>query len=488
MKYFNNLAYPHNDLGFIPPFYVKQNGKFKFDHGFRNILEQSGISRTIDPAAVIEIFSTNYCFADRTLIKGLQRTPWLAVPDKEEKNWIFDIPEARNHQTCSYPEISKRLYDLLSQEIVHSVQAFSRIGVLLTGGMDSRIIAGIVHNLVKSGDINANVIGITWGKPDSRDVVYAERICKILGWKWIRVDLSKEDLINNIELTAELGCEFPPQHLHALPKIPDMVDIDCIIVATYGDSIGRGVFSGKHINKLSHLKSTIKNPYALLKRQVFLDSQKYIDGDLYNYHGINTDLELQQYIHYLRRMLNPALFVLRDKMAVYQAFGSRETYEYMWSLDPSHRTNEIYKVLLGYMNPELSDIPWAKTGYLFHSVSGKPDRLSPGYHDYYHWIHKDIFPYIRERILSGNLQKLGIFNNRNIESLLEYFRKTEDLKEPRLCQIISWLSSLSIFCEKYDIAGISPDPSPIDRLNSRLRFRYEIIQQSAKNRIRKTLH
>ncbi len=488
MNYFNNPTDPHNDLGFIPPFYIEQNGKFNIDHGLRNILDKSGLSRTIDPAAVIQIISTNYCFADRTLIQGLHRTPWLAYPDKEEQNWIFDLPEKQNHQIFSYPEISKKLYDLLSQEIIRNVQSHSRIGVLLTGGMDSRIIAGIVHNLLKTRDIDANVVGITWGKPGSRDVVYAERICKILGWKWIRVDLSTEDLKNNIELTAELGCEFPPQHLHALPKIRDMEDIDCVIVATYGDSIGRGVFSGKHISKLTHLKSSIKNPYALVKRHIYLESQKYIDNDLDQYHGIKTDLELQQYIHYLRRMLNPAFFVIKDKMAVYHAFGSKKTYEYIWSLDPAVRTNEIYKVLLSLMNPELSKIPWAKTGYLFQSSSGKPDRLSPGYHDYYHWIHKDIFPFIRDWILSGNLQKLGIFNTRNIESLLERFRKTEDLKEPRLCQIISWLSSLSIFCEEYNISGIESYPSPLDHLNSRLKFGYDIIQQSTKSRIRKTLH
>jgi len=175
-------------------------------------------------------------------------------------------------------------------------------------------------------------------------------------------------------------------------------------------------------------------------------------------------------------------------MAVYHAFGSKNTYEYIWSLDPAVRTNEIYKALLSLVNPELSKIPWAKTGYLFQSSSGKPDRLSPGYHDYYHWIQKDIFPFIRDCILSGNLQKLGIFNTRNIESLLVRFRKTEDLKEPRLCQIISWLSSLSIFCEKYDISGITSNSSPLDHLKSRLRFGYDIIQQSIKSRIRKTIH
>lgn len=488
MNYFNSPGNPYHNLGFIPPFYRIKEGKIICNNDLHEILHGMEMKPELDPVAVIEILSTLYCFADRTLIKGIQRTPWLAHPDENNEKWVFNLTDKPNDQISSEALITRKLYDLLSREIIEAVQGHNRIGILVTGGMDSRIIAGITSNLLVSGVIDVEIVGITWGKSGSRDVAYAERICKILGWEWIQIELSPEDLKANIQLTAELGCEYPPQHLHALPSISKMKNIDCLFVATYGDSIGRAVFSGRHINKLVHLKSAIRNPFALINDNVYKESLISIDSDLDHYHGLNTSLESHQYIHYLRRMLNPVFIVLNGQMTVHHAFASRQTYEFIWSLDPGVRFNNIYNHLLDYINPGLSKIPWAKTGRNFNSESGKPDMLSLKYHDYYDWIHRDIYPYIEDHIYSGLLEDLGIFNFRNIESLLKRFRKTENLKEPVLCQIISWLASLSIFCDKYDISTSVSNISSPNKLHHRIKCEYDIFRKSARNIMKKILN
>ena len=48
------------------------------------------------------------------------------------------------------------------------------------------------------------------------------RLQGCFSWEWVHLELDAEALYNNIFIAAEMGAEFAPHHLHAMPssKLP----------------------------------------------------------------------------------------------------------------------------------------------------------------------------------------------------------------------------------------------------------------------------
>ena len=240
----------YNRLGFLSPYYILSSDRLVLKSEFANIIQFFKRPRFLDSTAVIEMISRYHCFADRTLIQGLYRVPWMAKPDITSTGWSFASLPPHDDRVMSEEEVAKILFDKLQLEILTYCEGHSTVGLLLSGGMDSRIVAGVLDYLLRTRQISVNIVATTWGMEDTRDVVYARQIAQRLGWDWVHYPISAEVLLNNIEETAKRGCEYSPVHLHATPQVRDMEGVDCILAASYGDSVGRAEYSGRHITQL----------------------------------------------------------------------------------------------------------------------------------------------------------------------------------------------------------------------------------------------
>src|SRR3989304_2821868 len=257
----------YSNLGFFNPYYIKNN-KLRIYNSFKDALTENA-KKELDPASFIQIISKGYCFGNRTLIKGLFKSPWMAKPSVDMDKWnYFDLPKHHNF-ILDEVEIAEKLYLLLEIELFEYCASKQNIGILLSGGMDSRISTGVLNNLVKKAKISPNITALTWGIENSRDVVYAKEIAKRFKWKWEHFELSSTNLLNNIGIVSEIGCEVSPIHLHSMPEVRKFKGLDCIIASSFGDSIGRAVYSSRHISKLSNISKYINNWFFLLKDDFF---------------------------------------------------------------------------------------------------------------------------------------------------------------------------------------------------------------------------
>ena len=241
----------YNHLGFMTPYYTQgTEGHLTIVSEFAEALSGLQEPKLIDLSAVVEIISRYHCFADRTLVQGLFRTPWMAKPNAAFTDWEFaDIPP-HGEVLMSVEEAARHFFARLQAEVLEYCEGRSTVGILLSGGMDSRIAVGVVDYLLKTRQMAASIVAITWGMEQTRDVIYARQIAQRLGWDWVHYPISAEDLLNNITETAKRGCEYSPVHLHMMPKVRDMEGVDCILAASYGDSVGRAEYSGRHITRL----------------------------------------------------------------------------------------------------------------------------------------------------------------------------------------------------------------------------------------------
>jgi asparagine synthase (glutamine-hydrolysing) len=448
----------YNHLGFLNPFYLKNNHDIKSYFNISDAIKNQN-ENVLDSVGILELFCNGYNLGDRTIINGLYKTPWMSKPDINNNDW--DLYELPKHNNLIYDNIviAEKFYELLKEELILYCEGSKSIGILLSGGMDSRITAGILNNLIQNNSINAKVVAITWGSSDSRDFQYAQRIAKLYNWDWINFNIDSETLFNNIIIAGNNGCQYAPFHLHAMDKVSKIQGVDCILASSFGDSIGRGVYSSRHLTELFSVEKFFRNWFGLVYTDLFKNLKKQMLNDVKELNDIFPreekwqQLELQQQSFYWRRLLNPCFSIINNNIPVYQTFSSPEVYSYIWSLSPKVRTDYIYLHLVNKYMSELSDIPWSKTGipYLSSDKNSKPDNLQKDHHNYSYWIRNDLSDYIESLIFNDRITNLKIFDL----DILEYlFKKNKELKNSRLSKIdnfIIWLSSLSIFMDEYNI-------------------------------------
>ena len=429
-----------------PPMYRAGDGSWH--EKFVEALLHTSNDLTWDPAAILSILSFNYACGNRTLLNEINRKPWLSSIQANGETKLEEIPH-HDTQLKNQSLIAEDLGELLREEIVQVCKGYSEIYILLSGGLDSRIIAAIASKAASAGEIDAQLIAVTWGLPDSRDVVYARKISNILGLKWIHIDLLPKVITTNIELSVNrLACLVPGIHLHGEQWFKNVSKDALVLAASYGDSIGRAEYSGKHILELEYLKPI--NKYGLIKSDIFDFAYKSLRLDLKDLHYRTPSqpkyilCEHEMQAHYMRGMIAHAMSLINDYCKVYQVFTNPKVYSYMWSIHPAVRTNTIYKKLLGKLNRQLLILPWTRTN---RSINGNKKganlHLQPKFHKYYEWIGGQLFEALYKKLDIKLLHETGIFQVENIKKMCLDIKRGTALNQAH--EIFIWLIGFSQF-------------------------------------------
>lgn len=416
--------------------------------------------REIDLTAIIEILTNSYILGDRTLVKNIKRLSWLTDYDNPENKYGLSccLPQHRTKIDTSI-NIANKLKKLLKEELCKYLEGKKKIGVFLSGGLDSRIVAGLIKELQNKQVYLGEVVAITWGLENSRDVIYAKEISKRFDWEFHHLMLTPELLRNNIYTTGRMGAEFSPYHLHAMPDVPKIEGLEAVIAGSYGNSVGRAEFSGKHISNLRKQYINIKNPFGIIKKDIidsfkvdiFADAYEYKEyisrGEIYQY------MEIEQELHYMRRKLNACMNIIGQSIPVYQLFTSPNVFGYMWSLSPQVRNDEVYKHIIKTLPKKLEEIPWARDGKTINGDVGITLDGTKEHHRYGMWIRNELFDEVVSLVLSEELLNLNIFNKKALIRLLKVWKKQKTITVNVLDEIIAWLASLAIFVKTHKITN-----------------------------------
>lgn len=422
-------------------------------------LQSLGANRRIDPVAVLGILMKNYPLATRTLVQGVERTPWMGLPDGTGC-WAYAELPRHGNLSLSSREIALELIRRLKKEATAFLSGKKTVGILLSGGMDSRVVAGIVRSLQNSGDYTGQAVALAWGVAGSRDVVYAHRLANKFGWDFVHFPLSAEVLHQNIVLAAERGAEYSPVHLHAMSQVAATEGLDGILAGSYGDSIGRGEYSGRHVSRLPDILVRHLNLFALMRKDFEKNALTELRRDLNESRELFPDRsetayrEIEMQMHYMRRQLRVCMDVIGETVPLYQMFTSPDVFGFVWSLSLECRTDHVYRDLLSELSDDLLQVPWARNGKPYgQSRSESADSLFKLNNRYGEWLRRDCRSFVLKRIESGHLQKMGIFNERSLEMWMKKWPVNDSPKADRLDEKMAWLASLSIFIEKYGVSG-----------------------------------
>lgn len=477
----NNIFKYHTHLGFFNPYFLKLSDKLEINEDFNQIIKYS--AKNLDTTAAAQILKFGFSLGNRTLLTDISKTPWMAKPNSSNNGWDYFKVPSHEENIIDNESLIEEFFNKLKKELLEYIKGKTNIGFLLTGGMDSRIVASVLSNVIKDNKLDITVSAFTWGHPQSRDVVYAKRIAEIYNWKWEHLIIDADQLKRNIELTIENACEFSPIHLHAMPKVFDKENLECVLAGSFGDSVGRGEYSGVKVANIKPLHSGMNNSLSLLNNKIFEEAVDETLKDVEEYHKLfpqqkeYQQLEQDYQLHYMRRMLNPCMNIINKKTPVYQMFSSPEVFGFMWSLHPSLRTDKVYHDILKTYSPELLEIPWARTGLPFPQTEGVPDKFNNKTIDYGVLIRDNFMEDIENCLLNGSLIKSNILSIKKVRRLIKLI-KTKPIKDSYFFEDkLIWLYTLQLFIDRngiktgnYKSTNFSNDNALIKEYYMRLYF------------------
>lgn len=455
-------------LGAQYPFYRAQEHERFFSLRMKDVVDRiPAEERIVDPVGVIEMLMRGYMLANRTLLEGVQRAPWLGIP-AQDGGWKYEPLQPHGTRIASPDAIMLEFRAALRQEILHYVEGKKCVGILLSGGLDSRILAGLLRELQLEKDFTGDVIVLTWGLESARDVVYAREIAHRFGWEFVHFPLTVENLAENIEVSAEMGAEIAAFHLHAMPRVRKLPGIELILAGSYGDSVGRAEFSGCHVSNLGPILPSKLNLSGLVQERVLERCQWHLQYDAYGYRKyIDRDdqqhyFEIEQQLHYMRRGMSGAMACIAEDIPLYQLFTAPQSYKVMYNVDYRFRRDSVYKALLPTLPDQIGSMPWARTGKSMQGNSStnteQADELLPGYHEYGRWLRQDLRSEVERLVRSPALQELHIFNEYALDGLLKVWVQAKTKTTNSIDSKIAWLASFARFVEMNQVKTSLPRP------------------------------
>ena len=473
--YLNWWAEISGHLGGVYPFYdTKVPGHYSLDVGeMIRRRKEHGLAVELDLMAVACKAHFPHLLGDRTLLQDICRAPWMATLQSRNDWEPVELPP--HGRSRPDPEaFTSRFKEALVNELASYVKDRETVGILLSGGMDSRIVAGVLRELQQRQGTPKNVVALTWGDTVSRDVIYSTRIAQIFDWEMVHFPITAETLRRNFDVSAQIGAEVSPLHLHAMPDVAMLEGLDLVIAGSYGDSVGRAEFSGRRLENLKPILAGGFGRYGVLRSPVRKAMMSCLRSDISDHPFLRnaTDAirrnEIEQEAYYMRRMLQSCMLIIAERTPLYQLFTSPSVFGLMWGVDPSVRDDTWYARLLPLLPGNLIEIPWARTGRRYDLESGAADDYSKHYHAYGYWLRTELRDLIIERVNSDSIRGLGVFNDQALDNVLKAWNRGATRTTNSLDELTSWLACLFGFINRHGIATTSQgiDPKASDSLRA----------------------
>ena len=135
-------------FGKKPFFYTLQQGRFHFASEVTALEQLPGLALTLDPTALMRYLAYEYAPTPQTMYKEVVSLPpahWLLLEEgrlRLERYWDMPVPD--EDETRPVPELCAELRHLLARAVRRRMVSDVPLGVFLSGGIDSTIVAGLM--------------------------------------------------------------------------------------------------------------------------------------------------------------------------------------------------------------------------------------------------------------------------------------------------------------------------------------------------------
>jgi asparagine synthase (glutamine-hydrolysing) len=498
----NRLVLTNDRFGLYQLFYAIHTGRLIFAPEMKGILCDEGFRRKIDLTALAQYVRFQHLLGERTFFEDIHLLPGASVLTYDistgshsiQQYWSFgDIP----HQPrVSFEEAAEETGRLLRSAIRRLSGDSHRLGVYLSGGLDSRIILGMIER--------RPVDSLTYGRRDCRDVYYAGKIAKAVGSDHHWIDLPDGKWVEqyadfHMDVTEGYHSWIHAHGISTLAQARQRMDVNLT-------GWGGGMLKGPPRN-LEPLQIYVKDNLALISR-IFKELnqdytwpsltegeekllycgslQKEMDGLAFDsfqtefapYLDYRTDVRGEYFYIYNhdRRLTQNFVIFTRSHVEVRMPFYDYDFFDFVHSIPTEIRGHQkLYRRIIQRETPRLARIPYDHDEFLpttqpivrlVHAESVKLKRrinrhvrkifteLHPLYADYDEYLRGDLRSWAENILYDRRTAERGIFEPKFLSSLMQ--RSLANHGEWMIGKIAPLMTYEMMLRRYYDNGGRSP--------------------------------
>lgn len=233
------LTIANDRMGLYPLYYAHFNGELLFGSGVRALLADTALPRNVDLVAISEFLRFDHVFNDRTLLADVHLLPQASLltfaNGKMEIRPYWTLTYPRQYKLQTEAELIEQLNHYLRQAIKRQAPGDIPAGILLSGGLDSRVILA----MLRDGIVDDSFHAFTWGMPGADDVRFAKELAAKTGVRHHYFELKPDWLFDmaaeGVRATDGLGNVI---NLHAMATLKEEAEFAKIIYKGFmGDAM-----------------------------------------------------------------------------------------------------------------------------------------------------------------------------------------------------------------------------------------------------------
>ena len=368
--------------------YLKRiNDKYLYGSEIKAILADKTVKPTLNLDAISELFTFSYPIGNRTYFNEIELIPPGTVivlnNDKIEVQSYHNFKNrTQNRKKLSLNNLLVNFSGLMKRAIKDRICDKEKIGIFLSGGLDSRLMAGFAQKVAL--EMNKEIISFTFGTRGGRQIRIAKKIAKKLNIKNIFYEIKPDSISKHAEELVYKGDgQIRIRDAHFFSCLRQVrQNVDCVLVG-----FGCSELFGETINNdLSNLKSNkhlIDYIFAHFKKDITLKHLPKIFSDyikekldnsriMYNFkksveeiysNSFNNSLDYWTIRQQIRRNIIALSNYINCFIETRMPFIDNELIDFALNLPIQLRIRKRFiQKASRFLFPEISNIPWEKTG------------------------------------------------------------------------------------------------------------------------------
>jgi len=458
----HELIIANDRYGLYPLYYSHQNNRLIFSPEVKPLLNFAIAQKKINYVALAEYMRFQFLLGDKTFFEDIELFPNATVltynvpRDKLSISSYWDFTKFPSlPPNISFEDSVEEASFLLDSGIKKLTSGNQKIGAYLSGGLDSRVIIGMM-----SQHLNP-ITTISYGIRDCRDVIYSRKVSDELNTNHYYYELSDGkwviDYVDlHLDLTEGFHSWIHSQGISILDQVRGLVDVNLTGL------------HGAEINWDDEILYSAKDDIAFFSRLFYLLNQQTtwksldsteekflyspeLSNQMQNLAHESLISELEKYKHWSNE-LKAGYFSFSVDRRLYQyytvfhrafieqryPFYDYRYFEFIHSIPPSYLFDrKLRRAVIRKLNPNLARIPYDKDnlpitqGFSRYgsklieksktNINRYVGKIFPEFTtlnaDYETWLRNDLIQWGKDIILGEESLNRGIFNPDFLKSI-----------------------------------------------------------------------
>lgn len=426
-------------------YYFKQNENLYFSQEAKGIVSCVPMQKEINWDAVSTFLHFGYILGEETFIKDMYCLSSASELDYELSNNQIEVRRywypSYTSKDMPYDEALEKLHQLLKKSIEEKSFPNNKIINPISGGLDSRLILGILHKHFARSK-NIEILPVTYAQKFSQEYKIAKKVCKKLNIPGhILIEIEPSKIVGHFEKSVWLTDGFAQMNNAHLLLFKDYFDLNW-------DFVFNGIYGGPtNYAALYYQNYHIDNSFTLEEKVNDIQQRVALKSDIYTSVITNKDFkdsvlninelikkEFQKFENVSDIFANQRdAFFIENRMrrgivqgAIYKFFweeqlplSNYDLYDFYLKIPPSYKLErKLLKDLIKTYYPDLARIKENNTGLNLFQVPGRRYKLIKKF--------KSNFIYYMSRISRG---KISIYDRSSYAHYQQWLRKSNDFQQ-----------------------------------------------------------